>query len=216
MRAIIVAGGQVNTNLDLPCCEQEWNLVIGADGGAANALRLGLWPQVVIGDMDSLPDETRETLEDHDCRFLVHPRAKDETDLELALSYTAKQDPDEILVLGALGGRLDHTLANILLLALPELEGIPVRIVDGEQEARLVRSGETTCIQGRAGDLVSLLPIAGRVRGVSTAGLVWTLSVETLDLGLTRGVSNVMTTHEASIKIEEGLLLVLHGPPEKD
>jgi thiamine pyrophosphokinase len=216
MRAIVVAGGVVDNVPDWLNSGSGKDLVIGADGGAVNALKLGLWPQVVVGDLDSLPDATREVLADRGCRILIHPRDKDETDLELALSYAAAQVPQEIVILGALGGRLDHAVANILLLVLPDLEGIPVRIVDGAQEAQLLRSGEAVTVQGKAGDLVSLIPLSGSVRGVSTTGLAWALSGETLELGFTRGVSNVMTAREARIKITSGLLLVLHRPPEKD
>jgi thiamine pyrophosphokinase len=171
---------------------------------------------VVIGDMDSLPGITQQVLEDQDCRFVIHPRLKDETDMELALTYAAEQGVDEIVVLGALGGRLDHTLANIFLLSLPQLQGIVVRIVDGEQEARLVQEGQPAYIEGQPGDLVSLLPLTGRVRGVETDGLAWTLRDDTLRLGFTRGVSNVMTSRQARIGIGTGLLLVVHGPAESD
>ena len=216
MRAIIIAAGQAQSSIDLQDWVQDGDLIIGADGGAAQAMRWGLWPHLVIGDMDSLPNETRQSLEDHGCRFVIHPRAKDETDMELALTYAAQQGADEIVVLGALGGRLDHTLANIFLLILPELEGIRVRIVDGNQEVRLVRAGEAANIEGKPGDLVSLLPLGGRACGVSTLGLAWALNDDTLDLSFTRGVSNVMTSPVAHIEMEKGLLLVLHSPPEED
>jgi thiamine pyrophosphokinase len=175
-----------------------------------------LQPHLIIGDMDSLPGETQAALAERGCRFVIHPRAKDETDLELALTYAAEQGADEIIVLGALGGRLDHTLANILLLVLPQLLGIAVRIVDGNQEARLVKAGESACIEGTPGDLVSLLPLAAMVRGVSTDGLAWPLLDETLRLGFTRGVSNVMTSARARIDVGAGLLLVVHGPPAEN
>ncbi len=216
MRAIIIAAGQAQSSIDVQDWDQDRDLIIGADGGAAQALRWGLWPHLVIGDMDSLPTETRTGLEDHGCRFVIHPRAKDETDLELALTYAAQQGAEEIVIMGALGGRLDHTLANIFLLALPDLEGILVRIVDGNQKVRLVRAGGVAYIEGRPGDLVSLLPLGGRASGVSTLGLAWTLADDTLDFGLTRGVSNEMTSPVARIEIEKGMLLVLHSPPEEN
>jgi thiamine pyrophosphokinase len=195
---------------------QDGDLVIGADGGAAQALAWGLEPDVVIGDMDSLPHDARQILSDRGCSFVTHPRAKDETDLELALTHALEQGANEIAILGALGGRLDHTLANVLLLALPQLQGIPVRIVEGKQEARLAREGWPACIEGEAGDLVSLLPLTTNVRGVSTDGLAWTLRKDTLELGFTRGVSNVMTAPLARIEVDAGLLLVVHGPAEED
>jgi thiamine pyrophosphokinase len=195
---------------------RQGDLVLGADGGAAQALAWGLEPHVVIGDMDSLPDPERSRLEARGCRFVVHPRAKDETDLELALGYAAGQGAQDIVILGALGGRLDHTLANVLLLALPVLDGLQVRIAAGQQEAFLVRSGESLALEGNAGDLVSLLPLGGDARGVTTRGLAWALRDDTLRFGSSRGVSNEMTAATARIEVEEGHVLVVHAPPQGD
>jgi thiamine pyrophosphokinase len=160
--------------------------------------------------MDSLADDERARLEGLGCHFVVHPRAKDETDLELALTYAAGQGAKEIVILGALGGRLDHTLANLLLLTLPDLEKLPVRIVGGDEEIYLVQSGGTVALEGGAGDLISLLPLGGDVQGVTTGGLAWALRSETLHFGFSRGVSNEMTGSTAHVEVERGYLLVVH------
>ncbi len=212
MRAIIIAGGQVRANDDWRRWIQEGDWIIGADGGAARALAWGLTPHLVIGDMDSLPDEDRAVLIDRGSEFVEHPRAKDETDLELALAHAVGQGAREIVIFGALGGRLDHTLANVLLLALPSLREVQARIVDGAQEALLIRNGGVATICGKPGDLVSLLPLGGDARGVRTDGLVWTLRGDTLRLGFSRGVSNEMQGDAARVEVEDGLLLVVHGP----
>jgi thiamine pyrophosphokinase len=212
MRTIIIAGGETEGQ-----GWQRWvragDWIIGANGGAARALAWGLLPDLVIGDMDSLPETARTILVAEGCRFLEHPRAKDETDLELALMHAVQEGAKELIVLGALGGRLDHTLANVLLLALPGLAGISVRIVEGEQQALLARSGETVELEGTPGDLVSLVPLGGEARGVTTQGLAWALRGDTLRFGCSRGVSNEMTSGKAGIQVGEGLLLVVHGPP---
>ncbi len=212
MRTIIVAGGRSPERTNWRKWMQEGDLIIGADGGAAQALAWGLVPQVVIGDMDSLPQAQRAQLEEQGARFIVHPRAKDETDLELALTYAVERGAQEIVVLGALGGRLDHTLANVLLLALPALEGLDVRIAAGESEALLLRGGESVTLAGESGDLVSLLPLGGDVGGVKTDGLAWALRDDVLRFGHSRGVSNEMTGPLARIDVAEGCLLVVHGP----
>jgi thiamine pyrophosphokinase len=212
MRFIIIAGGQAHEQDG-----QRWigdgDFVIGANGGAARALAWGRVPDLVIGDMDSLPDADRTALEAYGCRFVVHPRAKDETDLELALAYAARQGAREIIVLGALGGRLDHLLANVLLLARPELAGVSVRIADNGGEAQLIRNGEAVSLEGEPGDLVSLLPLGGDAQGVTTKGLAWPLRGETLRFALTRGVSNEMTGAAARVEVDRGYLLVVHSPP---
>ena len=215
MRAIIIAGGRSH--------ETEWqdwirqgDWIIGANGGAARALDWGLKPNLVVGDMDSLSARHRVELEAQGCQFMVHPRAKDETDLELALTYAADQGAQEIVILGAMGGRLDHSLANVLLLALPTLEGIPIRIVDAGQEALVVRGGGEVVLNGLPGDVVSLLPLGGSVIGVTTAGLAWTLADEDLHIGHTRGVSNEMIATQARVEVARGCLLIVHGPPPED
>lgn len=212
MRAIIIAGGRTEGQ-----GWQRWvrggDWIIGADGGAARALAWGLVPDLVIGDMDSLPEAARAILVAEGCRFVEHPRAKDETDLELALAHAAQEGAEDIVVLGALGGRLDHTLANVLLLALPSLAGVSVRIAEGDQEALLARSGETVTLEGAPGDLVSLVPLGGDARDVTTRGLAWVLQGDALRFGSSRGVSNEMTSREARIEVGKGFLLVVHGPP---
>jgi thiamine pyrophosphokinase len=200
--------------------DRQWvrrgDLIIGADGGAARALGWGLVPHLVIGDMDSLADADQAALAAQGCRLVVHPRSKDETDLELAMIYAAQQGADEIIVLGALGKRLDHTLANILLLALPGLAGAAVRIVQGRLEVRLLRSGEVATLEGEPGDLVSLLPLGGEAHGVTTAGLAWPLQGESLHFGFTRGISNEMVAPRAEIRVDSGCLVIVHGPPSDD
>lgn len=212
MRAIIIAGGQAAPDED-KLWAQRGDLVIAADGGAARALSWGLVPHLVIGDMDSLADGHRAELAARGCRFVVHPRAKDETDLELALTYAVQQGAQEIVVLGALGGRLDHTLANILLLALPALVGVAVSIVEGRVDVRLLRSGEVATVEGEPGDLVSLLPLGGQAHGVTTIGLAWPLYGESLRLGFTRGISNEMVAPKAEIRVDSGYLVIVHSPP---
>jgi thiamine pyrophosphokinase len=211
VRAIIIAGGQFTEADGWRHWIRDGDLVIGADGGAAQAAARGVLPELVVGDMDSLPEEEQETLASRGCRFVPHPRAKDETDLELALTYAVEQGAREIVILGALGGRVDHTLANVLLLALPALAGVPVRIVDGNQELLLARSGDAVKLEGQPGELVSLLPLGGDVHGVTTTGLAWALEDDTLRFGYSRGVSNEMTAASAQIKVEQGYLLVVHG-----
>jgi thiamine pyrophosphokinase len=216
VKVIIVAGGQEERDAVWQHWVRDADLIVGADSGAAQALAWGLVPQVVIGDMDSLSAGAQAELEKHQARFVRHPRAKDETDLELALTFAAEQGACEIVVLGASGGRLDHTLSNVLLLALPRLAGIPVRLVRGAQEAILLRGGESISLPGQPGDLVSLLPWCGDAQGVTTEGLTWPLEDEVLHFGFSRGVSNEMTTRQARVALKEGYLLVVHGPPPAD
>ena len=133
------------------------DLLIAADGGALPLLRAGIVPHVAIGDMDSIGAAGLAELEAHGIVPQRFPREKDETDLELALLYAAAAGATTIDILGALGGRWDHTLANVALLALAELRERHVRLLADGQTLFLVR--DAAVLEGQAGDTVSLLPI---------------------------------------------------------
>lgn len=204
MRALIFANGE----LLLPPKKglvYSTDLIIAADGGTRHTAALGLTPHVVIGDLDSLPADTREALEAAGVELISFPSRKDETDLELALGYAVRAGADEILILGALGGRLDQTIANLMLLALPELEGVNVQVINGPQTAFLIR--DEAIIKGSPGDTVSLIPWGGDAFGISTEGLEWPLHDEPLYFGPARGVSNVLISEQACIRVRRGVLL---------
>ena len=210
MRVAVVANGTVDDRAIYHEVVRGADLVICADGGANTAVTFGWIPQVIVGDMDSVCSDVLSELERGGCEVLRHSPRKDETDLELALVEAVGRGGTEIVVLGATGGRIDHTVANMMLLSLPALADRQVRILGGDAEVMLVR--ESACVHGLPGDTVSLIPIAGDANGVSTDGLEWELSEGTLVLGYARGVSNVMTAEIARIRVEGGLLLVTHSP----
>ena len=207
MRAIIIANGQIHDGDFLRSLVAPTDLVICADGGVSNALALGLQPQVVIGDLDSFDSDLQAQLEGEGCQVLVYPARKDETDLELALYYAIDIGVDEILILGALGGRIDQTLANVLLLALPGLRSVRVKILDGRQEVFLIR--DEALVEGQVGDTLSLLPLTEQVTGIYAEGLEYSLENGTLYLGPARGVSNTLTAPQARVRVGQGLLLAV-------
>jgi len=214
MRGVIFANGELTDLQRVRDLLRPDDLVIAADGGARHALAAGVMPHVVIGDLDSLPQDLRERLEAHDVRIISFPPRKDETDLELALLHAARERVSEILILTALGGRLDQAIANLLLLSLPELRGLDVRIVEGTQEAFLIWDEEVeTTIAGQPGDTVSLIPLRGDAEGVTAEGLEWPLCEEALSFGPARGISNVLVAEQAHVSVQQGLLLcvVMHA-----
>jgi thiamine pyrophosphokinase len=207
-RILIFANGQ------LPDIERARPLVkpddyiICADGGARHALALGLTPDVVIGDLDSITDGEIRQVEKAHVKLIKYSHDKDETDLELAMRYALDQKPTSIVVLAALGYRLDHTLGNFALLSDQALAALDVRFDDGIDEAFFCR--DRSEVHGRAGDLVSLIPWGSPVEGVRTDGLKWPLRDEALQPEKTRGISNEMTAGAAEVRIAAGLLLVIH------
>ncbi|MEQ8672193.1 MAG: thiamine diphosphokinase [Aggregatilineales bacterium] len=210
-RALIFVNGELNDGemVQQTLSVEPTPFVIAADGGARIAQRMDMRVDLLIGDMDSLMTDELNEFAAAGVEIQRFPKEKDETDLELALLAAVERGYDWIRLLGVVGGRLDQLLANMYLLALPELEGRDVRIIDGWQEVRLVRAGTYT-LEGSAGDTVSLIPFGGAARGIHTENLYYPLNHETLEFGPARGVSNVMETSAASIRFEAGLLLLVH------
>ncbi len=214
-RAFIFANGEQINPEAVRALIQPGDFRIAADGGLHHLRRLGLEPDLVIGDLDSLEPEEIERLQINHVRVEQHPVHKDETDLELAVEAALKAGCTMLFILGALGGRLDMTLANIFLLALPELAGIDARLEDGIEEVFLIRPGGDAekagrVIDGRPGDRVSLLPLGGPAQGIRTSGLYYPLRGETLYPERTRGVSNRMVDAQAQVTLDEGLLICIH------
>ncbi len=210
MRVIILANGELPHPERLLKTLGAEDVLLAADGGARHCLRLGLAPQRVIGDFDSLNAAEIQHLQALGAQLERHPRRKDETDLELTLLRAREYHPEVVLVFAALGGRWDMTLANLLLAAHPELSNIDIRFVDGQQEIRLLRADQRMTINGDPGDTVSLIPVGGDARGITTEGLEYPLTGGTLTFGAARGVSNQLTAPQAHVQLEEGLLLVIH------
>ncbi len=183
------------------------DLLIAADGGGNALYAIGLTPHVIVGDLDSLSDPAQAAFLAAGAELRRFPTDKDETDLELALLAAIERGATQIDVLGALGGRWDQGLANVALLAHPELHACKVRLLDRDQEAFLVR--DAAPISGRIGDTVSLLPLGGDAHGITTSGLQYPLSDATLHFERSRGVSNVITSSPAYVTLHTGLLLVV-------
>lgn len=217
--AVVVTGGdrpdpELVDALDLPV---EGRVVVAADSGVAHALALGLVIDVAVGDFDSLDPETLAAVEASGTRVERHPVAKDATDLELALDVAVGLGAARVVVLGGHGGRLDHFLANALVLAAPQLGGVEVEAVVGEAVVSVVRPGPGIRFGGRPGQLVTILPVHGPAEGVRTEGLRYPLHGETLSVGTTRGVSNVLDAAEAAVSIRGGVVLVVRpGPTTAD
>lgn len=183
-------------------------MIIAADGGLAHIQALGLHPDMLIGDLDSVSAEQIRWAEEQNAEVRRFPVKKDETDLELALLAAAETGCRHIVVVAALGGRLDQTLSNIFLLNLPVLADLDVRIDDGQQEVMLIHSAVD--LQGNLGDTVSLLPISPVVSGITTSGLQYPLTDENLIFYRSRGISNEMLSSTARVEIQSGILICIH------
>jgi thiamine pyrophosphokinase len=181
--------------------------VVAADGGLARAAELGLDVDVVVGDLDSAPPGALAAAEAAGARVVRHPVAKDATDLELALDEAVSLGAARVLVVASAGGRLDHLAASLLLLSSERFATVEVDALVGGALVHVVRGSRA--LRGRAGELLTLLPLGGQATGVTTSGLAYPLAGETLEPGSTRGVSNVFTETEARVTVADGVLLAI-------
>ena len=207
-RIIILANGELPDLKKARSLIQNEDLLICADGGTRHASALTVHPDLIIGDLDSAEQGTIQKFRNEGVDVELFPRDKNETDLELAINHAIERNPKQIVIIAALGGRLDQTLANITLLTDLRLSTFDVRLDDGVEEIFICR--DQVEVHGRIGDIVSLIPWQGAVSEIQTRNLKWPLHKETLYPDKTRGISNEMTEDTASVSIGSGLLLIVH------
>ena len=223
MDALILADGDGPARDELDRAWPGWNasigLVIAADGGARLAGPLGVRIDRWVGDGDSLGEEALARLETLGVPIERANSEKDESDTELAVRAALREGAGGIVIVGGLGGRrIDHALANIGLLAMPELADRGAVILDGRSRLTLIQAPDAAGravdrpLPGRTGDVVSLLPVGPGVDGVTTRGLEYALVNEPLPVGAARGLSNVRTDADAGVTVKAGSLLVVESP----
>lgn len=199
MRAVIIANGKITDFDKIKTYIKSDDFIICADGGCDYAEKLGVKPDILIGDMDSVKNKSVDT------EKMVFPEKKDLTDGEIVLEYAIRRNFDEIVLLGFTGGRADHLLTNIMLLAkYPDKR---ITVVDEYSEIIFAKSENTVC--AAPGSIISIIPINGDLAGVSTEGLYYPLDNETLYFGEGRGVSNVMLSDECRIYVKSGKGLII-------
>ena len=207
-RAVIFTNGIVRDYALIFPYLQPRDFIMAADGGLKHIHRLKLKPALVIGDLDSISASDLDIAEHEQTEILRFNKDKDETDLELAIQAAIQRGYREILIVAGLGGRLDQTMANLLLMLHPDFAKCSITFDDGIEEVFLIR--ETCQVRGNPGDIISIIPIKGDCRGVKTENLKYPLREETLYQFKTRGISNVMTSTQAAISIADGTGLCIH------
>lgn len=204
---IVLAGGEM-APLERPLPAAD--LVIAADSGLDHAMGAGIAVDLVIGDLDSVSADALAAARAAGVAVEQHPPDKDATDLELALAAAVRHGAAHIVVLGGGGGRIDHLLANAMLLASPAWADIDVEWHVDSAHILAIRTEAT--LTGKAGDLLTLLAIGEPADGVTTEGLAYELSDDVLLASSTRGVSNTFTGSHARITVRTGILLAIHLP----
>ena len=189
----------------------EADQLVAVDGGLRHCANLEVWPTILIGDLDSAPSELIDEARSRDIAVHAFPVDKDATDLELAMDLALESGATAVTVVAPFGGRLDHELATISLLAASRWQPMEITATDGLRYLHVVHGRRSLHL--RPGTTVSLLPWHGDAVGVTTKGLRWTLDGSTLQAGTTRGVSNVVVDTAQEVAVDIGVLLVLvdHG-----
>jgi thiamine pyrophosphokinase len=204
--AVVLAGGDLGEVP--PGIVPHGSLVVAADSGLRHAEALGLVADLVVGDLDSVAPELLDAAVAAGATVEPHPCEKDQGDLELALRTADRMGAARIVVLGAAGGpRLDHFLANALLLGSDDFAHLTIEAVVGDAHVHVVR--RRVELRGAPGSLVTLLALGGPARGVRTTGLRYPLDGDDLTPGSTRGLSNELVEHVASVSVAGGVLLAV-------
>lgn len=207
MRAVIFSNGEIPSLEKAAPLVKADDFIVSADGGMHFINALDLRPHLLIGDMDSISPLLLQAMQTDSTEVMKFPMDKDETDLELAIDLVKKRGFDECLIIGALGGRMDQTLANIYLMASFRTENFNIYLDDGCERLDVILSQLE--IKGSPNNTISLIPLFNRVEGITTKGLRYPLLDEPLSPEKTRGISNVLVEHEAKINIRSGKLLCI-------
>lgn len=207
MTGIVVANGSVEDYLFYKKYFDKENLVIGVDGGAFHLRKLGIKPDLLLGDFDSISKEDYDDNYKAGIEVFKYPTEKNATDTEIAVDEAIKRGCKQIIVIGGIGSRLDHSLANIFLLKKILDNGIKGMIVNKNNEIYLIN--DKININFEKGYKLSLLPITDKVEGITTKGLYYELNNNSISLGSSRGISNEFISDNVEVSISKGLLLVI-------
>jgi thiamine pyrophosphokinase len=213
VKAVIVADG-AHAPADRHVLEGA-DLVIAADGGADWLDAIGVAPDRLVGDLDSADGDVVSRLADSGVAVERHPADKDASDLELAVVAATTAGADELVILGALGGDLDHLAANLLLLGAEAAAAHPTSLVHDRTRARMVRGPGRLTIAAAPGGRVTLLAVGQAADGVTTRGLRWPLDGARLEPGSSRGLANVVVEPSAEVTLIAGWLLVIEIEPDR-
>lgn len=212
MKVCIVLNGEVKDYKKTKeiILKENYNYIIGADGGCNHLFKMNITPNYIVGDLDSIKREIIEYYENKNVTFKRYPSHKDETDSEICIYLAKLLGADEIDIFATLGGRIDHTLANIGLMNYIKENNIKPRILTSEEEILMVKN-ETINLKGKRGDTVSVISINGESKGVTLKKLEYPLYNATVNHLSPLGISNVMLEDECTISIKDGCALIIRN-----
>lgn len=206
-KCVIIASGTIGNIFDYKKIIKEADLIICADGGLRYLDMLSINPHVILGDFDSVDLSLIEKYRNRNIKIYDYPTRKDATDSELAIDLAIENQPKEVIMLGMVGTRMDHTLINMQMLIKFDGLGIDARIINDNNVIYFVNKKIT--IKGKINDQVSIVAITDKIIGITTKGLEYPLVGETISFGESRGVSNVFSSEEIEIDFESGKFFLI-------
>ncbi len=212
-KCLIISGGPLIKGGYLKNEAYSADFVICADGGVRYAKMLGVKPNLAVGDFDTLTELELQELAENDTEIIRYPCEKDYSDTHIAVLKALELGYLNIDLLAAIGGRIDHTLANIMLLALPEADKARIRIIEERQVIFRLKKREV--LFGKVGETLSFFALGDEVTGIKSTGLQYQVHGGTLKLGMPIGLSNIFSDEKAVIEYEKGCLLVIRQNESK-
>lgn len=210
MKSCIILNGKIQDYKKIKeiIIKEKYDYIICADGGANHTYNMDINPNYIIGDLDSINKEIAEHYKKYEVKFEKFPTKKDQTDSELCIYLSNKLKTKELHLIGALGGRIDHTIANINLLYYIRSMNIKPKIISEDEEI-YIATNEEIIVKGKKEDTISIIPINGDAKGVTLSGLEYPLNDCCMKFSVPLGISNVMLDSKCSIKVDNGSLIVI-------
>lgn len=210
MKICIILNGEIKNYdyINSIISNESYDYIICSDGGANHAYNMNILPDYIIGDLDSTSKDIIDYYKSKNVEFKKFPSKKNETDTELSIKLSEKLNAKQIDLIGALGGRIDHTIANINLLYYIRKRGIKPRIITDKEEVYIAIDEEVS-IDGKKGDIVSILPIRNDAKGITLKNLEYPLENNDIEFSKPLGISNVMTDISCNIKVNEGSIIII-------
>ena len=206
-KALVICNGEVLSRKAIAPLLKERPFIVCADGGADKARKLGIRPDIIIGDLDSISPATRKFFS---TVTTIHIENQYSTDLEKALDYLLKRGYQSAVVVGAMGGRPDHSLSNFSILKKYRNR---IRLVFSDSSCDIQLIERRIAFASKIGSVISLLPLSC-CEGITTTGLEFPLRDGSLELGVREGTSNTVVSSPVKISVKKGSLLLFKVKPK--
>ena len=213
METLIIAGGEINQEQLMKYCKaHNGQNIIAVDRGLEALYQFNMVPNHVVGDFDSVSKSIWQFYQKNaEIVFHKYNPKKDYTDTDIALKLAIELNSSSITIMGALGKRMDHALANIHIPKEALEVGIPCQILDSYNKIYLVKDHRQLAKDKTYGKYISFLPLTTTVEGITLKGFQYPLNNASLSIGLSLGISNEIVEEMATIELKKGILIVIES-----